>query len=264
LETTSKIALAAELIANAQHAVALTGAGISTPSGIPDFRSPGDGLWQKVNPMLVASIYSFRLRPEAFYRWLSPLAKAMREAKPNAAHLALAQLEHLGALKAIITQNIDGLHQRAGSRRVLELHGNTREVVCTRCGYTTEVTEEMMEGLIERGVIPRCPHCDTIMKPNAVLFGEILPPRTLLRAQVEAERCDLMLIIGSSLVISPASDLPIMAHQRGADLIIINRQPTTADIRAAVVLREDVAEVLPQITEAFEEKISGKSNYKAQ
>ena len=252
MDTTRKIAQATKLIRNAHYLVALTGAGISTRSGIPDFRSP-DGLWDRLDPILVSSIYAFRLRPRAFYRELRPLAKAMRDAQPNEAHKSLASLERMGGLKSIITQNIDGLHQKAGSERVLELHGNAREAVCLRCDYLAETNGEMIYGLIEREEMPRCPHCDAVLKPNAVLYGEMLPMRTALRAQVEVEHCDLMLIAGSSLLVSPAAELPLAVLERGGKLIVVNHQTTTADPRAAVVFREDVVEILPRLVQSYGE-----------
>ena len=228
--------------------VALTGAGISTPSGIPDFRSPGSGLWEKVNPMLVASLFSFRLRPRAFYDWARPLAKKLLEAEPNPAHCALAELEERGLLKAVITQNIDSLHQRAGSKRVLELHGHLREATCLKCRKIVPA-QGLIEGFIESGEAPRCP-CGGLLKPNVVLVGELLPRWVLLEAWGEAERCDLMLVVGSSLEMAPASEIPRVAQRYGAKIVIVNYQETYMDSLADVVIREDVAEVLPRIIES--------------
>lgn len=237
---------ASALLRTAHHAVALTGAGISTPSGLPDFRSPQSGLWEKDDPMVVASIYGFRANPRAFYDWLRPLVTTMRQAQPNPAHLALARLESAGKLAAIITQNIDGLHQSAGSRRVLELHGSVRTANCTRCGR--EISGEWLAArLIESEDVPRCEKCGGILKPNVVLFGERLPQWVLLEAQGEAETCDVMLVIGSSLTVTPAADLPITARQHGAEIIIVNAQPTYMDAQSAVVIHDDLATVVPQI-----------------
>ncbi len=242
-----QIQQAANLIANAKYVVALTGAGISTPSGIPDFRSPDSGLWSKVDPMAVASLYSFRLSPHAFYEWARPLAKALVEAQPNPAHRALADLEGMGLLKAVITQNIDDLHRKAGSKRVLEIHGTMREATCLKC-HRVVTTQGLVEQFIETGEIPLC-QCGGMLKPNVVLFGEWLPKRVLLEAWGEAERCDLMLVIGSSLEVAPASEIPFVAQRYGAKLVIINHQETYLDDLAEVVIREDVAEVLPRIVE---------------
>ena len=245
MDTQQQIERAAALIANSKYVVALTGAGISTPSGIPDFRSPGSGLWEKVNPMLVASSFSFRLQPQAFYEWARPLARKLLEAEPNPAHRALAELEEMGLLKAVITQNIDDLHQKAGSKRVLELHGNMRQATCLKCHQVVS-TQGMMERFLEEGELPYC-SCGGLLKPNVVLIGEQLPRWVLLEAWGEAERCDLMLVVGSSLEIAPAAEIPFVALRCGAKAIVINYQPTPLDNQADVVIHEDVAEVLPWI-----------------
>jgi NAD-dependent deacetylase len=225
--------------------VAFTGAGHSTASGIPDFRSPHSGLWQKDNPMLVASIWSFRLNPKVFFRWIGPLVDVVRYAVPNPAHLALADLEQMGLLKAIITQNIDNLHQRAGSKRVLELHGHMRQATCIRC-YNEVLVNPTIEEQVRRGRIPRC-QCGGVLKPNVILFGEQLPMRIFNQAMEEARRCDLVLVAGSSLTVTPAADIPLAAIEGGAKSIIVNLQSTAFDLQANVVLRGDVSEVLPQI-----------------
>jgi len=241
-----KISKAAKIIARAKHVVALTGAGISTPSGIPDFRSAGSGLWDRVDPMVVASIWGFMEHPHAFYEWVKPLARKILDAKPNPAHHALAQLEARGKLNAIITQNIDNLHQRAGSKRVLEVHGHMREATCVRC-YHLSPAEPMIEKFLADGQVPRCPECGSVMKPNVVLFGEMLPVGVMHDAEEESRTCDVMLIAGSSLEVAPAADLPLLAKKHGAQLIIVNKSATPADRHAAIVLREDVAVALPRI-----------------
>jgi len=195
MSTQEQIEQAAALIANSKYVVALTGAGISTPSGIPDFRSPGSGLWEKVNPLLVASSFSFRLQPQVFYEWARPLARKLLAAKPNPAHRALAELEEMGLLKAVITQNIDDLHQQAGSKRVLELHGNMHQATCLKCRKVVPI-QDMMERFLEEGEMPYC-SCGGLLKPNVVLVGDQLPKWVLLEAWGEAERCDLMLVVGS-------------------------------------------------------------------
>jgi len=242
-----RISEVAALLKEARYAVALTGAGISTPSGIPDFRSPGTGLWEQVQPMLVASIWAFRLRPRAFYDWMRPLAHKILEAKPNPAHFALAELERAGRLKAVITQNIDGLHQAAGSQRVFELHGHTRTATCLECGRTVDSGPLIEEFLA--GEVPRCKSCGGLLKPDVVLFGELLPADVFFAAQMECEQCDLLLVAGSSLEVAPASDLPLLALEVGAKLVIVNLQPTSLDSRASVVIRQDVATALPAIAE---------------
>jgi len=227
--------------------VALTGAGVSTPSGIPDFRSPTSGLWEKDNPMVVASITSFRADPQVFYNWLRPLAELILYAQPNAAHLALAHLEQRGLIKAVITQNIDGLHQKAGTRRVLEVHGHMRQATCIRC-YTQVPANSLVARFLLTGEAPRC-ECGGVFKPDAILFGEQLPVRVLNQAIAEVRRCDLLLVAGSSLHVVPAADLPFLAAENGANTIIINLEATDFDPRADLVIHGDVAEVLPRIVE---------------
>jgi NAD-dependent deacetylase len=245
-----KISLAADLIRNARHAVALTGAGISTPSGIPDFRTPGSGLWEQADPMSVASIWGFIDHPEGFYEWVKPLTRLMSIAAPNPAHHALAELEAQGRIHAIITQNIDNLHQNAGSKRVLEVHGHMREATCIRC-YHLVSGKALFERFLADGTIPTCDVCGGVMKPNVVLFGEMLPVSVMYEAEQESKTCDVMLIAGSSLEVAPAADLPLLAKKHGAKLIIVNKTATVADAHATVVLREDVATALPKIVEAI-------------
>lgn len=241
-----EIGQAAAILANSRHAVALTGAGHSTPSGIPDFRSPGSGLWEQVDPMEVASIYGFRRNPQAFFDWIRPLARQIMEAQPNPAHFALAELEQMGVLRAVITQNIDELHQRAGSKRVLELHGSVRTATCMNC-HKQVPTKEMWPLFVSSGTVPRCPSCGGLLKPDVVLFGELLPLDVISEAQKEAEQCDVMLVAGSSLEVYPAAELPSRAVEHGAKLIVVNYTPTYMDSHAAVVIHDDVAAILPQI-----------------
>jgi len=242
-------ARAADLIRRSRYLVALTGAGISTPSGIPDFRSEGSGLWTIYDPMEVASIWAFSRRPEAFFEWVRPLARRIREAQPNPAHYALARLEAAGILKALITQNIDDLHQKAGSRRVIEVHGHLREATCIRC-YHKVAAAPYLEAFLQDGTIPRCPQCGGVLKPDIILFGEQLPVRAFMAAQQEARRADVFLVAGSSLEVAPAGDLPLLAKEHGARLVIINLSPTAADRYADVRIQGDVAEVLPQLVDA--------------
>jgi NAD-dependent deacetylase len=250
-----KISRAAGLLLAARHAVAFTGAGISTPSGIPDFRSPESGLWAKNDPMVVASIHTFRTEPSVFYEWMRPTARLFAEARPNAAHLALAELEELGLLNAVITQNIDNLHQMAGSRRVLELHGHLRETVCIRC-HRTVSAEGLLPEYMLSGQVPYCDACGGALKPAAVFMGEPLPVDVFSDAEREVQACDVMLVVGSSLTVVPAATLPLVACRRGAKLIIVNLQETTVDSIAAAVIHEDVAEALPRIVSACRERMS--------
>jgi len=237
---------AAALLREARHAVALTGAGSSTPSGIPDFRTPGSGLWERTDPMEVVSVYAFRQNPQAFFDWMRPLVKMMLAAEPNAGHRALAEMEDGGWLKAVITQNIDDLHQRAGSREVLELHGHMREATCIRC-YKVLPTDELLRDLIDSGKPPCCPDCGGVIKPNVVLFGEQLPVAAVNAAMGHIRQADLMLVAGSSLKVMPASHLPVLVHEQSGRLIVVNLSSTYIDDIADVVIRADIVEVLPLI-----------------
>lgn len=237
---------AADLILCARHVTVLTGAGISTPSGIPDFRSFKSGLWNKANPFLVASLQAFRIKPHLFFDWIRPLARLLLDAVPNPAHLALVQLEKMGRLGSIITQNIDNLHQKAGSQNVIEIHGHIRKATCVRC-YHAVPTDSILKRFIEDHQIPRCQECGGVLKPNVILFGEQLPVVEVRAARQEALNCDLMVVVGTSLSIAPAADLPFVARENGADVIVINKQPTPIDKVATLVIRQDLVFALPRI-----------------
>src|SRR4030095_412336 len=237
---------AAELFRKAERVVVLTGAGISTPSGIPDFRSEGTGLWSRDEPMEVASLSTFRTAPERFFSWFQPLASQIFNAQPNAAHVALAEFERSGQLRTIITQNIDGLHQKAGSQHVVEMHGTLRTLSCTNCFKQFEA-DPYLRPFIETGKIPQCLNCNGILKPDVILFGEQLPQSAWYDAQRAARQCDLMGGAGSSFVVLPVAGLPIQALDRGAHLIIINNTPTYLNVRADVVILDDVATTIPEI-----------------
>lgn len=238
-------ARAAGLLRRSRRAVALTGAGISTPSGIADFRSPETGIWNKVDPEEVASIGSFLRDPAPFYDWFGGTAETMFRAEPNPAHHALAELERRGILRAVVTQNIDSLHQKAGSRRVVELHGNTRSGTCQGCGETHEA-QPLLEKYVRDHRVPRC-RCGGVIKPDVVLYGEMLPYDALLAAEEEIASCDLLLVVGSSLTVAPAAQLPLLAIRVRTPLVVCNIGPTWADPYAAAVLREDVAQSLPSL-----------------
>jgi NAD-dependent deacetylase len=246
LASNTAIEDAAELVRKAKRAVVLTGAGVSTPSGIPDFRSEGTGLWSREEPLEVASLSTFRTAPERFFSWFRPLAGQIYYAQPNAAHLALARLEAAGHLQTIITQNIDALHHKAGSTCVVETHGTMRTLTCTSC-YRKFEADTFMNAFIESGTLPICPHCTGILKPDVILFGEQLPHAAWIQAQRAARQCDLMLVAGSSLEVLPVAGLPMQALDRGAHLIVVNNTPTYVNVRADVVILEDVASVIPEI-----------------
>jgi NAD-dependent deacetylase len=242
------IRCAADIIRNSKRALVLSGAGISTPSGIPDFRSPNSGLWSRFDPFEVASLASFRYHPEKFFAWFHNLATGIANAVPNPAHLGLARLEQSGLISTIITQNIDMLHQRAGSTNVLEVHGSLSSLTCIRCFHQVSASG-YVEPYIVSGVIPHCPHCDGILKPDLILFGEQLPAKTWMKAENAAKTCDCMIVAGSSLEVLPVAGLPMRALENGAHLIVINNSPTYIDLRADVVFREDLAEIIPLIVQ---------------
>lgn len=246
----SLIDQALEILRQSRHMVALTGAGISTPSGIPDFRSRSSGLWEKYDPMEVASFTGFKQNPQDFYHWIRPLLDTITAAEPNAAHQALAQLEAYGPLKAVITQNIDTLHSKAGSQTVYEVHGHLREVTCLRC-YQIFKTDVVLDDYLATSAVPRCPSCGGVLKPNVILFGELLPVTVLNQSRKHARTCDVMLAAGSSLEVAPAGDLPLLAKQSGARLIIVTMSETHLDYLADVVIHADVVDVLPQLAAPF-------------
>ena len=237
---------AAELVREARRIVVLTGAGISTPSGIPDFRSEGKGLWSRDEPLEVASLETFRRSPEKFFHWFRPLAGQIVDAKPNAAHLALAEFERAGHTITIATQNIDGLHHTAGSSKVVELHGTIRTLSCTGC-FKQYDSKSFLKPYILDGTIPLCANCNGILKPDVILFGEQLPQTAWLEAQKETRQADLVIVAGSSLEVLPVAGLPMQAVDRGAHLIVINNTPTYINVRADVVIMDDVSTSIPDI-----------------
>ena len=236
---------AAALLAAAHHAVALTGAGVSAESGIPTFRGEG-GLWAKYDPVKVSSIDSFLADPASYWRVSKERGTVALSARPNAGHDALAAMEAAGHLVAVVTQNTDGLHQVSGSRRVIELHGSGRTVQCLECGKLEPRAE--VQARLEVEMPPRCPNCGgTFLKPTVVLFGEPMPTDAINEAFDLARQADVMLVVGSSLVVYPAADVPLVAIQSGARLIVINAEPTPFDRFASVVIHGRSGEVLPEI-----------------
>jgi NAD-dependent deacetylase len=238
------ISRAARRVQEARHGVVLTGAGISTPSGIPDFRSQDHGLWRRFDPLQVASLSAFRYRPESFFGWLRSVILEIQSAYPNPAHHALASLEASGHIQTIVTQNVDGLHHRAGSKTVVEVHGTLRTATCIRC-YTRFNSRGLIEPFLKDGAIPHCPDCGGILKPDIILFEEQLPVQSWMQAQDACRKADLMMVVGSSLEVLPVAGLPMLAVERGAPLIMINISSTYIDVRAEVILQGDVAEILP-------------------
>ncbi len=240
---------ACALVREAQRIAAFTGAGISAESGIATFRDSDDALWRKYDPSVIADISNFRRDPTLYWEFFKEARYPMMSpAQPNAGHRALAALEECGRLRWLITQNIDGLHQAAGSQEVIELHGNTRRILCLDCGC--QHTWGEVYQVVQDEPIPTCKACGGALKPDVVFFGEALPGLALAHAQRATERCDLMISIGSSLVVYPAALLPQHAKAQGARLIIVNMTPTPLDGLADVVLRAPAGEVLPVLARA--------------
>jgi NAD-dependent deacetylase len=224
----------AELLRGAGHAVALTGAGVSTESGIPDFRSAG-GLWERYDPMEVASMSTFVTDPARFWSFHRPRIDMLGGVDPNPAHHALAAMERAGVLRALITQNIDRLHSRAGSRNVIEVHGALDRGVCPRCGERVSIDELVARADAAEDGVPRCGHGHP-MKSGVVLFGEAMPREAIEAAYDAAERADVMLVVGSSLLVSPVSELPGIVLRRGGRLAILTQSETPYDEEAHVRL----------------------------
>jgi NAD-dependent deacetylase len=241
----------AELIGASERAVALTGAGVSVPSGIPDFRSAGTGLWRNVNPMEVAHIDAFHRDPERFWRFYGDRFATLHDRRPNPAHAVLAELERRGLLRGVITQNVDRLHRAAGSERVVEVHGSIDRSVCLECGFEAGL-ERVLELLARGEVPPRCERCRRPLKPDVVLFGELLPEEAMADAQALAAEADLMLCVGSSLEVHPVAGLPELTLASGGSVAVVTQGPTAYDSRAAVRLTGDVAEELGDVLGALE------------
>ena len=234
-----------EIVSTARRIVAFTGAGISAESGIPTYRGD-DGVWHKYDPNKYANIHSFLKDPEYYWNFFKEVRyPVIKKAKPNKAHIALASLEENGKLEAVITQNIDGLHQLAGSKMVLELHGNTRLISCLNC--KKQHTMDEVYSRLETQLPPLCSECGGILKPEVVFFGESLPVTVLEEAVNTTNECDLFFTIGSSLVVQPAASLPLMAKEKGAKLVIINKDATPLDTFADIVFHTTASEVLDKI-----------------
>ncbi len=231
-----------EAIREARHCVALTGAGISAEIGIPTFRG-GGGLWERHRPEELATPEAFRRDPEKVWRWYAWRQELVFSKGPGPAHVYLARLEEAGYVKAVITQNVDGLHTLAGSRNVVELHGNIRRVRCTRCGH-----REGLAGPV-REIPPRCARCGGLLRPDVVWFGEELPRDALSRALEETEKSDLFLVIGTSGAVYPAAALPALAARRGAVVVEINPEETPITRVASMVFRAPAGEVLRAVYE---------------
>ena len=234
----------AELIRAGQPCVVLTGAGVSTESGIPDFRSP-TGIWAGFDPMEYATIEAFRADPEKVWRFYAPRFSMLTQARPNDAHLALAELEGRGLVEAVVTQNIDLLHERAGSKEVVEVHGSIRRSRCLRCGAVYPLEEVL--ALLEREGAPTCRECGRVLKPDVVFFGELLPEAAIERAFELVRSARLLLVVGSSLEVYPVAALPQETLDAGGALALVNRGGTPYDARADVRIDAAAGETLREV-----------------
>jgi NAD-dependent deacetylase len=242
--TTNSIGIeqVADWLASSQSAVVLTGAGISTESGIPDFRSPG-GVWSKYRTVFYDEFLSSAEARHEYWRQKAEMHREFADAQPNAGHQVLARWEATSRIRGVITQNIDGLHQMAGSGKVLELHGTARQATCLDCRARYEIGP-LVEQFLAQNRVPDCPECGGRLKHATISFGQTLPADVLLEANGWSRDADLMLAIGSSLVVTPAADLPRTAKAHGARLVIINRDPTPVDPLADAILTNSIGEVL--------------------
>jgi len=240
----------AELIRSAGTVVALTGAGISVPSGIPDFRSPGTGLWENVDPMEVAHIDVFRRHPRRFWSFYGDRFTTLRDKRPNGAHAALAELERRGRLAAVVTQNIDGLHAAAGTQELIEVHGSISHSSCLACGGRYELEETRGRLAADPEGVPRC-DCGSALKPDVVLFGEYLPEDALARASELAAGADLLLCVGSSLEVYPVAQLPQITLASGGAVAVVTKGATPYDEDAALRLSGDVVAELEGVLAAL-------------
>jgi NAD-dependent deacetylase len=244
------VAALAELVRSAGTIVALTGAGISVPSGIPDFRTPGTGLWEHVNPMEVAHIDAWRADPQRFWSFYGDRFQTLGDKQPNGAHEALAELERRGVLSAVVTQNIDMLHRRAGTRTLVEVHGSIAASVCLDCDARFELDDVIARLRAADDGVPACA-CGAPLKPDVVLFGEFLAPEALGAAMRYATEADLLLCVGSSLEVYPVAQLPGITLANGGDVALVTQGPTPWDSRAAVKLSGDVEEELRALVDAL-------------
>ncbi|MFW9998637.1 MAG: NAD-dependent deacetylase [Candidatus Hodarchaeota archaeon] len=250
-----KIEKLTELIIESNNVVALTGAGMSTESGIADFRTPGTGLWEKVDPYEFASIHSYIANTSKNLEFMLETGRNIFRARPNKGHRALTKLQKLGKLEGVLTQNIDRLHHKARTKNIVEFHGNAYEAKCLTCGQVYEITV-MVNQVMKGNYSPSCEKCRGMLKPNAIFFGEPLESATLEAADVMIAECDLLLVLGSSLVVYPVAFYPQKALSIGAKLAIINIQETDMDSLANVVIHEKIGDILPEIVSIVENKMT--------
>ncbi len=254
-----KIDIAADIILESERIVVFTGAGISTESGVADFRSPG-GIWDRFDPneLNYQKFLSSELSREKYWEFSRLLWPAIANAKPNRGHYAIAELYQIGKLDCVITQNIDNLHQKSGvpEESIIELHGTMKWVICLECGK--RYPREQIQSRLESGErVPRCDVCGGIMKPATISFGQAMPERETSEAEIRAASCNLFLVAGSSLVVYPAAQMPLIAKNSGAKLVIINLTPTPHDRYADIVICEKTGQALPQVVEQVKAKLRG-------
>lgn len=255
-----KIDAISEMIVQSKRVVVFTGAGISTESGISDFRSPG-GIWDKFDPdeFTYQKFLSSETSREKYWEFSKSSWPTIAEAKPNRGHHAIAELHNMGKLDCVITQNIDNLHQESGipEDKVIELHGTMKWVICLECGK--KYPRQEIQSRVESGEkVPRCDTCNGIVKPATISFGQPMPEKETREAQTRSAKCDLLLVAGSSLVVYPAAQIPLIAKDNGAKLIIINLTPTPHDHYADIIIHEKTGETLSQIVEHVKAKLKGQ------
>ena len=255
MDIKEKLEKIAQLIIDSENIIILSGAGMGTESNIPDFRSPGTGLWERIDPYEFGDINSYIRNKENYFKIMLDIGLQIFRGRPNKGHKALTKLYKLGKLYGILTQNIDNLHQKAHTKcPIIELHGNVNECKCMACEKIFPITTLVNKVLNGKQIT--CDECNGLLKPNAIFFGELLDSEVLEQADKLINKCDLLIVLGSSLVVSPASFYPTRAISKGAKLVIINIQDTYMDDKAEVVLHEKIGEVLPEIVDLVEKKIS--------
>ncbi len=240
-----------DTLATARHIAVLTGAGISAESGIPTFRDAQTGLWAQYDPQELATPWALRQNPGLVWSWYEWRRSLVRKAKPNPGHRALVELEDLVPHFTLITQNVDGLHQAAGSRHVIELHGNIMRTRCADCGRQVKTWEPP-----PKGQVPACPHCHGVLRPDVVFFGEPLPSEALEKALEAAIHCDVMLVVGTSAVVEPAASLPRYALQAGASVVEVNPQETPLSPLVHYRLAQPAGHVLPALVQTLKERLA--------
>jgi len=255
MDNKDKIEKIAQLIIESNNIIVLSGAGMGTESQIPDFRSPGTGLWERLDPYEFGDIHSYMNNSENYFQMMLDVGLTIFKAKPNKGHKALTKLQKLGKLQGILTQNIDNLHQKARTKcTIVELHGTVNESICLRCSKIFPITTLVNKVLRNEDII--CEECGGMLKPNAIFFGELLDSKVLQKAEEMIDKCDLLIVLGSSLVVSPVSYYPSRALSHGAKIVIINIQKTYIDDQAEVAIHDKIGEILPLIVDLVEKKLS--------